>query len=407
MLLAIVQRVDDQLTGRLAELAVRFGAGVQPGQTLIVNSQIESAPLARAIAGVAYQAGARHVEVSYSDAWVRRARIEHGVDEAIGYAPPWQVDRIHAIGAERVALISLEAALDPAATEGLDPARLGADQSPVREAYLRLVVERLINWCIIACPTPPWAAQVHPDLPADEALARLSREIAHMCRLDDADPVAAWKQRFDRLAEVGEWMTAQRFDAIHLRGEGTDLTVGLFPSSRWLSAEFETANGLVHHPNLPTEELFTTPDPARTQGVVRSTKPLDIDGTLITGLNVEFDGGRAVRIDADTNAELLRSRAGRDDGAARLGELALVDGEGRIGALDTVFYSTLIDENAASHIALGSGLTHAVGEDEEQSRVNESSIHIDFMIGSPEVDVDGVHADRRRVPVLRGGRWQI
>jgi aminopeptidase len=202
-------------------------------------------------------------------------------------------------------------------------------------------------------------------------------------------------------------MTAQRFDAIHLRGEGTDLTVGLFPSARWLSAEFQTANGLVHHPNLPTEELFTTPDPARTQGVVRSTKPLDIDGTLITGLNVEFDGGRAVRIDADANAELLRSRAGRDDGAVRLGELALVDGEGRIGALGTVFYSTLIDENAASHVALGSGLTHAVADDEERSRVNESSIHIDFMIGSPEVDVDGVHADGRRVPVLRGGRWQI
>ncbi len=406
MLLAMVQPVDDQLTGRLAELAVRFGAGVQPEQILVVNSQIESAPLARAIAAAAYQAGARHVEVSYSDPWVRRARIEHGVDESIGYAPPWQVDRIHAIGAERVALISLEAALDPAATEGLDIERLGADQSPVREAYLRLVVERLINWCIIASPTHAWAAQVHPDLQPDEALARLSWEIAHMCRLDEADPVAAWRQRFDRLAEVGRWMTEQHFDAIHLSGDGTDLTVGLFPSSEWLSAEFQTAAGLIHHPNLPTEELFTTPDPARTHGVVRSTKPLDVDGSLITGLTVEFDSGNAVRIDADTNAELLRSRAARDDGASRLGELALVDGEGRIGALDTVFYSTLIDENAASHIALGSGLTHAVAADEERARVNESSIHIDFMIGSPEVDVDGVHADGRRVPVLRGGQWQ-
>jgi aminopeptidase len=402
----MVQAVDDQLTGRLAELAVRFGAGVQPEQILVVNSQIESAPLVRAIAAAAYQAGARHVEVSYSDPWVRRARIEHGADEAIGYAPPWQVDRIHAQGAEGVAVISLESAVDPAATDGLDPARVGADQSPVREAYLRLVMERLVNWCIIASPTQTWADKVHPDLPPGEALERFSAEIAHMCRLDEQDPVAAWQRRFDRLAEVGEWMTAQQFDAIHLRGEGTDLTVGLFPSSQWLSAEFQTARGLVHHPNLPTEELFTTPDPARTQGVVRSTKPLDIDGTLITGLVVEFDGGRAVRIDAEANAELLRSRAGRDDGAARLGELALVDGEGRIGALDTVFYSTLIDENAASHIALGGGLPHAVAGEEERALVNQSSIHIDFMIGSPEVDVDGVHADGRRVPVLRGGQWQ-
>ena len=307
-----------------------------------------------------------------------------------------------------MAVISLEAALDPAATDGLDPARLGADQSPVRQAYLRLVIERLINWCIIACPTPEWAARVHPDLPVDQAFERLSQEIARVCRLDEDDPVAAWQTRFDRLTEISERLGERRFDAIHFSGDGTDLTVGLLPSAEWACCDAsppQTASE--HHPNLPTEEVFTTPDPHRTEGVVRSTKPLTSRARWSTGLTVRFEGGRAVAIDADGGAEVLRGRAARDDGASRLGELALVDGEGRIGALDTVFYSTLIDENAASHIALGNGFGFVVKDERDKQQVNSSSIHIDFMIGSPEIDVDGVNDDGARVPVLRGGAWQI
>jgi aminopeptidase len=210
-----------------------------------------------------------------------------------------------------------------------------------------------------------------------------------------------------RLSSTAERLSGRRFDAITFSGPGTDLTVGLFPTSNWMAASFTTAAGLEHHPNLPTEEVFTTPDPERVNGVVRSTKPLDIEGTMVEGLTVRFEGGRAVAIDADRGAEVLRARSERDPGASRLGEVALVDGEGRIGALNTVFYTTLIDENAASHIALGNGFGFAVGDEADRALVNASSIHIDFMIGGLDVDVDGVTGDGEHVPVLRRGAWQI
>jgi aminopeptidase len=399
--------MDDPITERLADLAVNFGAEVQPDQILVVNAELGEERMARAVAAAAYRAGARHVEVAYTDAFARRARIEHGSDESIGYAPSWQIERIRRMGEERVAAITLDGSIDPAATDGLDPARLGADQSPVRQEYLRLVSERLINWCIVACPTAVWAAKVHPDMPADQALAELCSQVMHVCRLDEDDPVSAWNARMTRLSSIAERLSGRRFDAVAFSGPGTDLTVGLLPTSNWMAAKFTTAAGLEHHPNLPSEEVFTTPDPERVNGVVRSTKPLAIEGTTLEGLRVKFEGGRAVSIDADRGVEVLRARSERDAGGARLGEVALVDGEGRIGALETVFYTTLIDENAASHIALGNGFGFAVGDEADRARVNSSSIHIDFMIGGPEVDVDGVTESGDRVPVLRGGAWQI
>jgi aminopeptidase len=208
------------------------------------------------------------------------------------------------------------------------------------------------------------------------------------------------------LVGVSERLTELRLDALHFEGPGTDLRVGLLPSSRWLAARFETVDGIVHMPNLPSEEVFTAPDPTRVDGVVRSTKPLVVGGTIIRGLRVHFEGGRATSIEADEGGELLAQYARRDDGAARLGEVALVDAAGRIGPLDTVFYDTLIDENAASHIALGAAYEFTAGE-EDRGRINRSQIHVDFMIGSPEVDVTGVTASGERVPVLRAGVWQI
>ncbi|HWC25823.1 MAG TPA: aminopeptidase, partial [Solirubrobacteraceae bacterium] len=198
----------------------------------------------------------------------------------------------------------------------------------------------------------------------------------------------------------------RRFDALHFEGPGTDLRVGLLPSSRWISARFETVDGIVHMPNLPSEEVFTTPDPARVDGFVRSTKPLVAGGTIIRGLRARFEAGRAVSIEADEGGDLLAQYARRDEGAARLGEVALVDREGRIGPLDRVFYDTLIDENAASHVALGSAYEFTVGE-EDHGRINRSQIHVDFMIGSPDVDVTGVTAGGERVPLLRDGAWRI
>jgi aminopeptidase len=202
-------------------------------------------------------------------------------------------------------------------------------------------------------------------------------------------------------------LSERRFDAVRLYGPGTDLTVGLFPSSCWHASEFVTVDGLVHYPNLPSEETFTTPDPERVDGYVSATKPLDLYGVVIEGIRVEFEAGRAVRIDAAVNGEALRAACNRADGGTRLGEVALVDRNGRIGPLETVFFDTVIDENAASHIALGSGYALAVDDPADKARVNRSRIHIDFMIGSPELNVDGITAAGEHVPVLRDGDWLV
>ena len=197
------------------------------------------------------------------------------------------------------------------------------------------------------------------------------------------------------------------YDALRLHGPGTDLTIGLFASAHWAAGDLETVDGRRHSPNIPTEEVFGTPDPERVDGHVSATMPLELSGSIIENIRVEFSGGRAVKIDADSGADALRAVAARDEGASRLGEIALVDGEGRIGPLGRVFYDTLIDENAASHIALGDGYEHPVEDPAEKARINKSHVHVDFMIGSPELDVDGITRDGRTVPVLRSGAWQI
>jgi aminopeptidase len=272
---------------------------------------------------------------------------------------------------------------------------------------MTVINERTTNWTAAPAPTPAWAELVFSELEPAEAYTRLWREIEYVCRLDSPDPVAAWQARMDFLAGVASRLTERRFDALHFEGPGTDLTVGLLPSSRWMSATFTTADGIEHMPNLPTEEVFTSPHPERAEGFVRATKPLVLtDGTIISGLTVRFEGGRALAIDAESGADALRARCARDAGATRLGEVALVDGEGRIGALSTVFYDTLLDENAASHIAFGDGFDFVLDEDDHPRR-NHSGVHIDFMIGGDEVAVTGLTAEGERVPVLRSGAWQI
>jgi aminopeptidase len=391
---------------RLADLLVGFGANVQPGQIVAVSSEIGKEPLTRAIAASAYRHGASYVDVVYTDMHVRRARIEYGDDRALETVPSWLGERVLRLGEQRCARVALTGPVEPGLLRDLDPARVGRDKSQALREAGKVINDRTTNWTIGPCPTPGWAALVHPELDADAALAKLWEEIVHVCRLDEADPVAAWRERMATLSGVAERLTARRFDAVHFEGPGTDLTVGLLPSSQWISADFETAEGLRHAPNVPSEEVFTTPDPARTEGVVRATKPLLVGGATITGLSVRFEGGRAVEIDADEGAGTLRELTRQDDNGARLGEVALVDREGRIGPLGTVFYDTLLDENAASHIALGRGFDFAVAAD-DVARVNDSLIHVDFMIGGNDVDVTGITPAGDRVPVLRDGSWQL
>jgi aminopeptidase len=392
--------------GRFADLIVRFGANVQPGQVVAIATEPGKLDLTRAVADSAYRAGARFVDVLHFDPYVKRSRLLHAAEETLDYVPPWYGERIVALGDLRAARISLTGQSAPGLMKDVDPQRAGRDQLPFLRESSEVVNARTTNWTAAPCPTTAWAALVFPDLEPEQAFERLWEQIIHICRLDEDDPVAAWRERQDVLVGISELLTQRRLDALHFEGPGTDLRVGLLPTSRWLAARFETVDGIVHMPNLPSEEVFTAPDPDRVEGVVRSTKPLVVSGTIIRGLQVRFEAGRAVSIEADEGGELLAQCARRDDGAARLGEVALVDAAGRIGPLDTVFYDTLIDENAASHVALGSAYEFTAGE-EDRERINRSQIHIDFMIGSPEVDVTGLTSAGERVPVLRGGAWRI
>lgn len=397
---------DPAVLDRFADLVVTFAVNLQPDQILAIGSEIGKEDLTRAIAASGYRHGARFVDVSYFDLHVKRARAEFAREETLGFVPSWYGERVLELGRQRCARVGLTGPAHPGLMEGLDQKRLSRDQLPALKEGGQVVNERTTNWTAVPCPTRAWAALVHPDLDPEDAWARLGEQILHVCRLDEVDPVAAWKERQTTLAGVAGRLTARRLDALRFRGEGTDLTVGLLPTSTWINASFSTIDGIVHMPNLPSEEIFTAPDPARVDGVVRSTKPLVVGGSIVRGLEVEFRGGRAVRIDADENADVLRGYAARDEGAARLGEVALVDGDGRIGALDTVFFDTLLDENAASHIALGEAYSFSAG-DEDQHRLNHSIIHIDFMIGGPGVDVDGLTPAGETIAVLRDGAWQV
>jgi aminopeptidase len=397
---------DPDVVERFAELIVKTAANLQRGQLLAIGSEIGKETVTRAIAAAGYRHGAKFVDVSYFDLHVKRARLQYADDDTLDYVPPWLGERILQLGELHAARIGLTGPAHPGLLSDLDPTRVGRDQLPAVRETGKVVNDRTTNWAAAPCPTRPWAELVHPDLDPQEAWVRLCDEILHVCRLDEEDPIAAWDERAQVLVGAAERLSARRFDALRFVGPGTDLTVGLLKTSKFLAARFETVDGIVHLPNLPSEEIFTAPDPARAEGVVRATKPLVLGGSIIRGLEVEFRDGRAVRIDAEENAEVLRSYAERDENAARLGEAALVDGDGRIGALDTVFFDTLLDENAASHIALGHAYQMCVDESDWPA-INESTIHVDFMIGSPEVTVHGVAADGTETPVLVGGAWQV
>jgi aminopeptidase len=399
--------MDDATLERLADLVVGFGANVQPDQIVSVSCEPGKEPLTRAIAASAYRRGAKFVDVAWFDPWVKRARIQHAREETLDFVPDWYGSRILALGEQRAARIGLSGPSAPGLLADLDPVRAGKDRLPAVKESGKVVNDRTTNWSIVPCSTPVWASLVFEDLPADEAQAALDERLLHVLRLDEADPIAAWRARADTLASAAQRLGERRFDALHYEGPGTDLTIGLLPGAEWEAARFSTVDGIEHMPNLPTEEVFTTPDPERADGVVTSSKPLVLaDGTVVRGLRVRFEGGRAVQIDAESAQDTMRTVVETDEGAARLGEVALVDDEGRIGKLDTVFYDTLIDENAASHIALGQGFPFLLPED-QRGRANESQIHIDFMIGSPEMTVTGITRDGERVPVLVRGKWQI
>jgi aminopeptidase len=399
----------DQRLQNYARLAVEVGLNLQRGQILGINALIEHAPLARAIAREAYSAGARYVDVLYSDQHVRRAHIESAAEDELGFSPPWLVERLRELGRVGGALCAISGNPEPELYADLDGGRVGkARMHEVAEESLKLT-DGLCNWTIVAYPNEGWATTVlgEPDV------ERLWEAVGQAVRLDAPDPVAAWREHIARLQARAASLNERRFDHLRYRGPGTDLTVGLHPDSEWQAA-LDESNGIEHVANMPTEEVYTTPDARRVDGIVRSTLPLQIQGNIVRDLEIRFDGGRAVDVRAASGEDVMRTHIATDPGAARLGEVALVDGHSAVGKTGLVFYDTLFDENAASHIALGASILQAVpwasalDVDERADRgVNQSSIHTDFMIGSDELEVDGVTAGGEAVPILRDGDWLL
>jgi aminopeptidase len=394
---------------RYAELAVRVGANVQAGQDVVVSCLVEHSEIARAIAREAYRAGAMHVVVIYNDFHLRRAAIELGPGSEIGWSAPYLLDWIRRWPEENPAIISLTGNPDPELLSDLDPSLVGrADPREIRAAMLESITGRRVNWTVVAAPNVGWATQVfgEPDL------GRLWDAVGRATCLDADDPVAAWRVHTETLYARADALNKRAFDAVRYTGPGTDLTVGLNAGARWRCARIETVGGITHVPNLPTEEVFTSPDWRRAEGVVRSTYPLVTSGRKVTGLEFRLEGGRIVDVQAESGAEVVRAQLETDEQAAYLGELALVDGSSPVKQTGLVFSDTLFDENATCHIAFGSGIPDVLGrtaspDEVLEAGVNVSGIHTDFMVGGAEVDVDGLDADGRATPIIRQDAWQL
>ena len=396
---------EAERTRRMAELAVSVGANVQAGQLVVVSGLVQHAHLAREIARAAYRAGARLVEPRYLDRHFTRALVELGPEASLSASAPGAVEMLRTLAAEQGAFIQISGDPEPQLLADLDGARVGRAQP--RDAlaeWEKMVSNRLVTWTIVPAPNAGWAQQVfgRPDV------AALWAAVEKAVRLDRPDPVAEWRAHIARLDTIARVLTERRFDALRYRGPGTDFTAGLLPSSRWSCAKFETAYGQSHVPNLPTEEVFTSPDRRRADGTLRSTRPLQVGGTLVTDLELVFRDGKIVKVDATHGADVIRGQLAMDTGAVRLGELSLVDGSSEVGKLGLIFYNTLFDENATCHCAFGAGFAFCVDDPaDREAGLNSSSAHTDFMVGGPDVEIDGLERGGTWVPILREDQFQI
>jgi aminopeptidase len=399
---------------RLAEVAVCVGLGLAAGQEVVVTATLDSVPLARRITEHAYKAGASVVTTLFADEEAALLRFRHGSNASFDAAPSWLYDgmaQAYRSGAARLAITGN----DPSLLSNEDPEKVSRVSRATSKAYrpaLELITREAINWTIVSSATPAWAAAVFPDLPVDDALARLWNAIFAASRVDQRDPVAAWKEHDANLHARAARLNAKRYSALHFRGPETDLRVGLAEDHVWLGGGSTAENGRYCIPNIPTEEVFTTPHKDRVEGRVSSTKPLSYQGTMIEGISVRFEAGRIVEAHAARGEQILRRMIETDEGARRLGEVSLVPHSSPIASSGLLFLNTLFDENAACHIALGqaysSCLKNGQNLSEQQLAVlgaNSSLIHVDWMIGSNRIDVDGVGAADNLEPVMRAGEW--
>lgn len=404
--------IDADKLDRLAELAVKVGLDLQPGQDLMLTAPAEALPLVRRIAEHAYKAGAGVVTPILSDPEVALARYRFANDDSFDRAPGWLYEGMGAAFDRNTARLAV-AGDDPMLLAGQDSGKVGRANKANAMAYgpARERITRFdMNWNIVAWPGRAWAARVFPDLSPDEAQRALADAIFAASRVDRDDPVAEWKAHNARLRERSDWLNAHAFHSLHYSGPGTDLTIGLADGHEWMGGASTARNGITCNPNIPTEEVFTTPHAHRVEGHVRSTKPLSHGGTLIENIEVRFEGGRIVDARASEGGDVLRELIDTDEGARRLGEVALVPHSSPISQSGLLFFNTLFDENAACHIALGQCYSKCFRTDLTPEALaaaggNASAIHVDWMIGSAEIDIDGLDETGARTPVFRKGEW--
>jgi aminopeptidase len=411
----------DRMLQMYADLTVRVGLNLQPSQRLLIigpiangGAALDAAPLVRAVTASAYRAGARLVETLWGDEALLAARLEFAPRDSFTEFSAWLSDALVQHAAAGNAVLSIYAN-DPDQLKDAPQDLVGAVQQTTANhvrPFRDYIARNHTNWAVVAAAAPSWAARVFPDVEPAQQVGRLWEAIARLCRLDRADPIAAWETHLADLAARTDCLNAKQYSALHYTGPGTDLTIGLPPGHVWVGGRSANAAGIRFAPNLPTEEVFTMPHKDRVDGVVRSTKPLSYGGTLIENFTLRFEGGRAVEVHAEKNESVLKRLIDMDAGAARLGEIALVPHSSPVAQTGVLFYNTLFDENAASHVALGAAykFTYRGGEamsEEafEQIGGNRSAAHVDFMIGSAGLDVDGVLPGGGSEPVMRNGEW--
>jgi aminopeptidase len=404
---------------RYAELAIRIGLNLQPGQVLYIGSAstpvpVELAPFARLLVSKAYDAGARRVFVQFQDEQISRMTMERAAEEALAEFP-LHLARMYEEAADNGAAFLVVYAPNPDLMQGVDPKRLTTAARASQKALVRFsgkLSNMDFNWALISAPTDGWAAKVYPGLPSGERTEALWRDILYTVRADNGDPVAAWQEHLDLLRERARYLNERRFRRLHYRAPGTDLSLELADAHLWLGGENDTPGGITFVPNLPTEEVFSVPRRDGVNGTVRATMPLNYNGRLIEDIELRFEGGRIVDYKASSGYETLKGLIETDDGSHYLGEVALVPVDSPIARLNRLFYNTLFDENAACHLAIGrayppclEGGTAMSKEELLRHGLNDSITHVDFMIGSADLEIDGETANGERVPVFRAGKW--
>ena len=411
----------DQILRTYAEVVVRVGLNLRAGQRLLIigplangGVALDAAPLVRQIAESAYAAGAPLVEAIWGDEPLQLVRYRAAPRDSFGEYSAWLPEALahHAEAGHAVLSIS---ANDPDHLKDADPALINVHQQATARAvqpFREYISRNGTNWSVVAAAAPSWARRVFPDLDPGRATMRLWDAIVRLCRLDQPDPVSAWRMHLDALARRRDLLNERQYSALKYRGPGTDLTIGLPRGHVWVSGQSLSQNGILFAPNMPTEEVFTMPHKDRVDGVVSASRPLSYGGTVIDGFRLEFAGGRVVRAEASKGETVLRQFLETDPGAARLGEVALVPHSSPVSQSGVLFYNTLFDENAASHVALGSAYKFTLrgGEDLsdeafEAAGGNRSAVHVDFMLGSGSLDVDGVRGDGSTEPLMRAGEW--